>query len=132
MTINRTQAARYLNGQYSDLAAAVGQHSDPESGYAPDIDAALRALGVAESGLGLATVEDGQRDIYYALCEFYAARRFWRQLSSRPGSVAMGQESFSFSSMVANAKELMDSAAARCGRLGIPVSAGTPFMFEVS
>jgi hypothetical protein len=129
--INRAQAAYYLNGQYSSLAAAVGQDTDPPTGYAYDIDSALRALGLAESDLELATVEDGQRDLFYALCEYYAARRFWRQLSDR-ADVTMGEESFKFATIIANAKQLMESAAARCGQLGVPVAVSKPFLFEVS
>ena len=80
--INRAQAAYYLNGQYSALAAAVGQDVDPQIGYAYDIDSALRALAVAESDLETATVEDSRRDVFYALCEYYAARRKQRHTAS--------------------------------------------------
>lgn len=129
--INRAQAAYYLNGQYSALAAAVGQDVDPQIGYAYDIDSALRALAVAESDLETATVEDSRRDVFYALCEYYAARRFWRQMSDR-ADVTMGEESFKFAAVIANARALMESAAERCGRLGVPVAVSKPFLFEVS
>lgn len=122
MSISRAAIATYLDEQFSALAVAVGQNATPETGYKPDIDNALRALAVSESDLAAATVEDGTREAVFALAEYYAARRFWRQLSDRVNHT-MGETKFDFSKQIDNAKSIMDDAAARCVALGYNVVA---------
>lgn len=121
MSLDRTDVATYLDEQFSSLAAAVGQDSDPETGYAPDISNALRALGTSESALGAATIEDSKRAAYLALAEYYAARRFWRQLGSRVNT-RTGLNSYDFGNSIKAAKEMMEEAKARCAALGYDVS----------
>ncbi len=121
MTITRQHIAVYLDSQFSNLAAAIGQDSTPEVGFATDIDAALRRLGTLEDGLETAELLDSQRDLGFALAEYAAARRFWRQLSARVNTT-IGGNSFNFTSMLTNAKLLMEDAAVKLANLGVDVT----------
>jgi hypothetical protein len=123
MTISRTNVATYLHTQFSNLAASVGQAASDggATGYGPDIDAALRKLGTSESDLATATVEDSYRESYFALAEYYAARRFWRQLGDRVNR-RTGNNTFDFSHQLKTAKAIMDDAASRLAGLGYDVS----------
>ena len=122
MTIGRDAVAAYLDTQYSSLAAAVAQSdsSADAGGYGADIDNALRKLGKAESELAAATVEDGSRDVYFALAEYYAARRFWRLLSDRV-NMKVDDSQFDYRYMVANAEKIANEAKAQCVALGYDV-----------
>lgn len=123
MTISRAQVAHYLDGEFSNLAAAIDQtdNSDGDSGYGADIDNALRALDTAESDLEDAEVEDEDRAAYYALAEYYAARRFWRQLSHLVNH-KVGDSTYDYKGMMANAKLLADDAAKTAASLGYDVA----------
>ena len=121
MTISRSAVAFYLDEQYSSLASVIGQVDDPTVGYRPDIHSALRRLGKTESELASATVEDGSREIYFALAEYYAARRIYRHLSSNINVIVDGS-SFSFQYALAHAKSLMEDAAAKLAPLGYDVT----------
>lgn len=121
MTISRAAVATYLNEQFSSLAAAVGQNATPATGYVPDIDNALRKLGKTETELATATVEDGTRDAYFTLAEYYAARRFWRQLSDR-ATIKVDDSSFDYKHLLTNAQMLMDDAAKLSATLGYSVA----------
>lgn len=123
MTISRAHIAIYLNSQFSSLAAAVGQDVDAMIGYGPDVDAALRKLGVSEDVLETATLADADREVAFAVAEYAAARRFWRQLSARVNT-SIGGNSFTFTHLLPNAKLLMEDAAAKCAALGIDVVGG--------
>lgn len=120
MTITRADLAEYLNSQFSALAASVGQDTVLATGYRPDIDNALRKLGKSRSEVATATLEDSQEEAAYALAEYYAARRFWRQLGDRVNR-STGKVSYSFTNQLNTAKAIMDDAAARCAALGYDV-----------
>ena len=120
MTIELEALATHLDEQFSALAAAVGQDSDPLTGYQPDIDNALRRLGRAESALGTA-VNEGDRDAVYALVEYYALRRFWRLLGDRVNH-SMGQTSYNFAHQLNHVKAMMDDAAQACLSYGYNVT----------
>ena len=122
MSVDRQAIANYLDGEFSNLAAAIGQDSEPLTGYAPDINNALRRLDKTESELATATVEDGDRDKIFALSEYFAARRLWRQLSSY-ATVKVDDSSFDYKHLIPNAKQLMDDAATQCAALGVDVAA---------
>lgn len=121
MTIARGVIADYLNEQFSALADAVGQSSTPLTGYKPDIDGALRKLSKTESELATAIVEDANRDAYFALAEYHAARRFWRLLGAN-ANVKVDDSTFDYKTVIANAKMLADDAQARCEALGYDVT----------
>ena len=125
MAITRGNVASYLHSQFSNMAAAVGQadSGDTASGSGADVDNALRKLGTAEGDLATAEVEDGLRDVVFALGEFYAARRFWRMLGDRV-SHTMGETTYRFESQRDQAKAMMDEAAKLCGSLGYDVNGG--------
>lgn len=125
MTIIRDDVAAYLESQFSGLAAAVGQadSSADNSGYGADIDGALRKLGKTESELETATIEDGGRDAYFALAEYYAARRFWRQLSHLVNH-RIGDSQFDYKGMMANVKMVADDAKTQAISLGYDVAGG--------
>lgn len=124
MSIPRAAAANYLDGSFAELAAAIGQTSDGADsfGYGWAIDAALRTLGTAESDLLTATVDDVQRDAYYALCDYYTALRIWRALVSRP-NLTLGDERFQFEHQLNHAHALLEDAATRAKAAGYPVGA---------
>lgn len=94
MTITRAQAATYLDSQFSSLATEIGQtlRNDTATAYGPDIDAALRRMGVAEASLATATVEDTARVAFYALCDYNCLRRMARRLATRVDSGALVPE----------------------------------------
>jgi hypothetical protein len=115
VTISRANVATYLGEQFSSLATAVGQAS-----YDPDINNAFRALGVAESDLATATIDDGSRLALFTLAEYYALLRFWRQLSDR-ANYSLGGNSLNFSNMLENIQALASEAATRCAALGYAV-----------
>lgn len=117
MTLARTDIANYLNGQFSALAVSVGQSATPLTGYSPDIDNALRKLGKTEAELATATVDDSLRDAAFALGEYYAAKRIWRQLGDRVNHT-QGESTMNFTDQRKNAKDMMDDAANLCAALG--------------
>lgn len=121
MTITRTLIADYLDSQFSGLASIVGQDDDPEEGFRVDIDLTLRKLGVARDDLFTASLEDSQEDAAYALAEYYAARRFWRQLSDR-ANVKVDDSQFDYKQVLTNIQQVMNDAAAACAGLGLDVA----------
>lgn len=125
MTITRDHAAAYLDSTFASLASAVAQSdtSEGSTGYGSDIDNALRKLGKTESELATATVADGDRDDFYALAEFYAARRFWRLLSDRV-NMKVDDSQYDYRYMIANVEKIADVAKAQCVALGYDVQGG--------
>lgn len=119
MAITRQNVADYLHTQFSEPVAAIGQttNNDSPAGYGPDIDNALRKLGKSESELATATVENSQREAFYALSEFYTAERVWTQLGSRVNTTT-GNNEYDFKDMRKSVKERMEKAADRCAMLG--------------
>jgi hypothetical protein len=121
MTLSRADIASYLDTQFSALAASIGQDPDPEEGYTPDIDLTLRKLGVARDDLVTATLGDGQEDAAWALSEFYALRRIYRQLGDRV-THTMGTTSYNFASQQASVKAMLDAAQKQVSALGYDVT----------
>jgi hypothetical protein len=121
MSVSRVDAIAYLSQEFSQLAIAVGQDTNVLIGYRPDVDNALRRLGAVESDLATATVDDADRNAFFALAEYYAARRFWRQCSDR-ANFKVGQSSFDFQHLLKNLKMVLDDAAARAADEGYPVT----------
>lgn len=120
MAITRQNIADYLDEQFHSLAVAVGQDATPLTGYAPDIDNALRKLGKTESELAAATVDDTSRDVVFALAEYYAARRIWRLLGDRVNHT-MNESKFDFADQRANVRRMMELAADLCAQFGYSV-----------
>lgn len=121
MTITRDDVAEYLDTQFSALAASIGQDSDPLTGFEPDINLALRKLGVARANLAEATVEDSQEDAVNALSEYYALRRIYRQLGDRVNT-STGVTSYNFTSQRDSVKAMLDDAQKHCAALGYDVT----------
>lgn len=121
MTVTRADLAAYLDSQFSALAASVGQDDDPLTGYAPDIDLALRKLGVARADLATASLQDAQEEAYYALGEYYALRRIWRGLGDRVNQT-FGATTLNFTDQRASVKAMMDDAQRRVSALGYDVT----------
>lgn len=119
MTVSRSDIAAYLATQFSALAASIGQttNDDSATGYKSDIDAALRKFGVARADLATATVADGDEETVEALAEYYALRRFWRQLGDRVDNTR-NQSSDKFGVQLDNVKAMLDDAQKRCAALG--------------
>lgn len=122
MTISRTTAAAHLNSQFSALATETSQAAtdDSAAGYGPDIDNALRLLGVAEADLAAYAVAESDRTKYFAALKYYAAERFCNLLSYAV-NVSLGPQSKSGAS---SAAERVCKRAAEykeaCNALGIP------------
>lgn len=119
--IARADLAAYLDSQFSALAASVGQDANPDVGYSPDIDLALRKLGVARADLATATVTDSQEDAVETLAEYYALRRIWRGLGDRVNN-SDGVTSYNFTNQLASVKAMLDDAQRRCASLGYDVT----------
>lgn len=85
MTITRAEAALYLDTQFGNLAREVMQVTNDDSavGYGADIDQALRKLSYVESDIATAIVAADYRDVYFALADYYALRRFARLLATK-------------------------------------------------
>lgn len=124
MSIAVGDIATYLDGQFHTIATAVGQDSDPLTGYQPDIDDALRQLGRAESELGTA-VDDADRDAVFALSRYFALRRFASLLSDRVNT-STGKVSYNFSNQRDHVRAMMDQAARTCAALGYEVAPAIP------
>ena len=124
MSMTRAQAATYLDQQFSALATQLGQSATDDSadGYGPDIDQALRQMGVGESSLSSATVADDDVPAFLALCDYYAARRFWRGLSLST-DVALGPRREQRSRWADTLAGIVQEAADRAAGLGYPVDA---------
>lgn len=120
--ITRAQAADHLQYQFSALASEIGQAETDESatGYGPDIDQALRQLGESEAGLAAATVADAYAPAFLALAEYYALRRFGRQLALS-ADLSSGTMSKKASQRSATIKALTAEAAERAAGMGYPV-----------
>lgn len=123
MTISRTAAAAYLSSQFSALAGEVGQTAtdDSATGYGPDVDNALRVLGVAEADLAAYAVAEADRTKYFVLLDAFAARRFCNQLAYSI-NVSLGPQSESGASTAAQRVcELADAYARSAAELGVPI-----------
>jgi hypothetical protein len=122
MSMTRTQAAAYLESQYSNLRKEILQALTDASatGYGPDIDQALRKLDVVEADLATATVEDADVRVFLALCDYYCLRRMARRAATKvdlPDTFARegsGRESIS-----RNVRELLKEAKATLDSMGI-------------
>lgn len=119
MSVTRANAATYLHSQFANLATEVGQTTTDaaSTGYGPDIDAALRMMSVAEDDIAAATVDDGDRRDFYALCDYTCLSRMARRLATKVdtgGLVAEGDRQKIFE----NVKALLDDAAELISELG--------------
>lgn len=125
MTISRSTVANYLHSRFSRFADDVGQADTDDSpqGYGVDIDDALRDLDTSESDLATATVADANRRGYFALAEYYTARRMWLQVSSNPNTKS-GDQAVDYSKVVDALKAIMDSASAIAAAEGIGPDTG--------
>lgn len=122
MALTRVHAELYLNGEFNPLATAIGLTpiDVATTGFGPDIDNALRMLGVVEDDLSTATVADGKRTDYYALLEFFFTRRAWRWLSDRADWTA-GPDSARFGNQLENIRKLYEAARKKVEALGYDV-----------
>src|SRR5688572_11944689 len=123
MTITRANIATYLHTQFSALTASIGQTlaTEAAAGYGPDIDLALRKLGVARADVAAATLEDSQEEAVFALASYYTARRVWRQLGDRVDNT-MGETAYKFDGQRKQAEAIMKDAQKQCAALGYDVT----------
>lgn len=86
--MTRTELAAALHATYAHLAAEAGQvdTGDTPDGYGPDIDKALRELGVPEASLATYTIQDYEVKAVEALAHYYAALRLAGRLADRVGT----------------------------------------------
>lgn len=120
MAVTRAQAAAYLHSSFALFATEAGQTTfdAAATGYGPDIDNALRVLGYAEAALATAEVPDSDRARYFALLDYFAARRLWRRLGVRV-SVSLGPASISYANLHANLLAIFRDAEAALIPLGL-------------
>ena len=76
MAVTREQLHNYAMSRFSGLLsqARISQTDDVE-GVGPDIDRALRALGIAEADLSAPTIDDGLARDIYALVDYCIVSR---------------------------------------------------------
>lgn len=132
MVLTRQNAESYLMTNYLTLATELGVNIS-SAGWEGVIDRSLRELGVAESGLQSATVDDtklapggtitgsGMRDAWFALLDYFALVMF-RQWAAVRVDVNLGDSGGTFgkqrSQIRAGIKELIDEARARAQAYG--------------
>lgn len=118
MTVTRDAIALHLNSQFSALATAISQASDTDTadGYGPDIDQALRDLGETTS-LDTVTLTDAQAPAAFALAEYYALRRFERQMALKV-DVQAGSLSQKNGTVPSTLRSLTEEAKDRASALG--------------
>lgn len=123
MSMDRSAVASHLAYQLSALAGEIGQAKSDASatGYGPDIDQALRQLGVVEADLATAETADADVPALLALAEYFALRRMARQLALGV-DVSSGTMSQRNSQRAATVQTLMAEAAETAAGLGYPVT----------
>ena len=124
MTIARHAVAEYLDSQFSAFAAEIGQAlaDDSALGYGPDIDNALRQLSTTEANLLSTAIDETKRIEYFALAEYYAARRLWRRMAAKADR-RLGPASVQYQHVLSALKDIMDDAAESAAALGYVVAA---------
>jgi hypothetical protein len=117
--MDRNATLEYLQREYAELVDDLQMDETTLiDAYSNVVDAALRKLGYAETGL-LSADESG--DAYLALLNFYVLRRFVRALATRVDTNVNGALSLSRSQGYKQVKALADEAAVECAALGYPV-----------
>lgn len=82
--MTRGDVVQYLQFELGALAADAGiDTSNSVAGYAPAVDAALRAIGVTEALLAAPVILDGQIVDVLALAVYYALLKIQRALATR-------------------------------------------------
>lgn len=127
--MDRSAAMTYLSDEYRELATdAKFTDSQTESAYNTAIDMSLRQLGVQETDLPTATIDQPQIIAYYALLDYFSLKRFSRLLSIR-FDVNVGNNSlFAYRSQAFKAiQQLLQDAEERLLKLGYDVGGGPSF-----
>jgi len=84
VSLTRAELLAHLQAQFSVLATETAQATtDTAAGYGSAIDMALRQLGTAQADLATGTVATGDEVDGLQLAEYFALRRFARDLSIR-------------------------------------------------
>jgi hypothetical protein len=120
--MTRTEATTYLTTEYQELALEAkftGQQLT--DAYNLAIDMSLRQLGVQETDLATAAVDQAHILGYLALLGYYALRRFERLLAIRVDVNIAGSLQAARSQAAKQIKLLLDDAKAECMSLGFAV-----------
>jgi hypothetical protein len=127
MSVSRANAAAHLHAQFSNLAAEMNLAASDAgaTGYGPDIDQALRALGTAESSISAATVADDDAGAYYALAEFYFLTRAGRQLAARVDVGSFAVDADKRPTIFDRIQDLIEQAEARIEAYGYSAAGGS-------
>lgn len=124
-TINRNALLQHLVNEFGKLATETGQvTTDSLAGYGPAIDRALRRLGVAETDLATAELDDADGPAAFALAEYYALLRFQRALAVRgdiDGASVIGPRSQVFQQV----RDMLADAKLACEALGYAMTETT-------
>lgn len=120
--MTRSEALTYLTTEYQELAAEAkftGQQLT--DAYNLAMDMALRQLGIQESDLATADVDQAHVLGYLALLGYYALRRFERLLAVRVDVNIAGSLQAARSQAAKQVKLLLDDAKAECMAQGYAV-----------
>jgi len=127
--MDRTAATAFLTGEYAEMAASAKFTTDQTTtAYNTAIDMALRQLGVQETDLATADVDQSQVKGYIALLNYYALKRFVR-LFSLQFDVNIGNNTvFAYRSQIFKSmQQLLADAEQECLKLGYDVGGGPSF-----
>lgn len=84
MSLTRAEVLSHLQAQFAALTTETGQvTTDTAAGFGSAIDMALRQLGTAQVSLATGTVATGDEVDGLQLAEYFALRRFARDLAIR-------------------------------------------------
>jgi hypothetical protein len=127
MAYTLAQAEAYLASEFREALADLGV-SEAESGewlyYV--IRRGLRAVGVAESALGSATVSDANSPAFEAALDYYAWDRIARALAPRVGVRTEAGLQVAREQAWVHAKDERDRAGARAVSLGATLDDSNP------
>lgn len=126
MSYTRIAAATYVASEHTTLLGELGVDDTDEAGGIKSIlDRSFRALGIAESDLRAATVDDSQTRQLEAVLDYYAILRFWRESAVR---VQISKRTAAGSAVAKNREQLYDhltvvlaDALSRANALGLSV-----------
>jgi hypothetical protein len=122
--VDRTAATNYLTQQYRELATdAKFTTQQTTDAYDNAIDMSLRYLGVAESDLATADVQQSDTLKYLALLDYHALERFNTLLSIRFDVSFPGPVSAKRSQEFQQVGALLNRAENKLSSLGINIGA---------
>jgi len=127
--MDRTAATTYLTSEYQQMADDAKLSTDQvTAAYNTAIDMSLRLLGIQETDLSTADVDQSKVIAYLALLDYYALKRFERMLSIKFDVNVGNNTVFAYRSQAFKAvQQLAQDAEERLLKLGYDVGGGPSF-----